>query len=148
VTRKVLAYITRARGGETQLLVFGHVDFPDAGMQVPKGTVEPGESLESAARRELREETGLAMLDGLEYIGQITQTAFGAAEEWNFFSLRADGIIANYETWTHRVQGRGEDEGMLFGYYWVPLSPGLELAGRQHEGLQFLNSASAKTHAH
>lgn len=55
--RKVIAYITRGRGGETRLLVFEHVDNPDAGVQVPKGTVEPGETLENAARREVREES-------------------------------------------------------------------------------------------
>ena len=139
VTSKVIAYITRERGGETQLLVFEHVDFPDAGVQVPKGTVEPGETLESAARREVREESGLTELDGLEFIGQITQTAFGAAEEWNFFALRADGNIADCETWTHRVRGRGEDEGMRFRYYWVPLANDLTLAGEQHAGIQFLS---------
>ncbi len=54
MTRKVLAYITRQRGNETQLLVFEHLDFPDAGVQVPKGTVEPGEAIERAAQREVR----------------------------------------------------------------------------------------------
>jgi hypothetical protein len=78
------------------------------------------------------------MLDGLEFIGAMTQTAFGAAEEWNFFALRADGNIADCDAWMHRVQGKGEDEGMWFRYYWVALNPGLELASRQHEGFKFL----------
>jgi len=147
VIAKVIAYITRERGGETQLLVFEHVDFPDAGVQVPKGTVEPGETIGNAARREVREEAGLTMLDGLEYIGQITQTAprfvSSDVEEWNFFAMRADGNIADREAWTHRVQGRGEDKGMWFRYYWVVLNPGLELAGRQHDGFQFLKELSA-----
>jgi 8-oxo-dGTP pyrophosphatase MutT (NUDIX family) len=138
MTRKVIVYITRERGGETQLLVFEHVDFPDAGAQVPKGTVEPGETLGSAVRREVREETGLTELDGLEFIGAITQTLFGAAEEWNFFAIHADGKTTDREAWTHRVQGKDEDEGMRFRYYWVALNPELELAGRQHAGLLFL----------
>ena len=41
--QKVYAYITRAE----QLLVFSHVDFPEAGIQVPGGTLEPGDQLES-----------------------------------------------------------------------------------------------------
>ena len=91
----------------------------------------------------------------------MTQTAFGAAEEWNFFALSADGALAACETWTDRMEGKGrkasrgnesnfesndesddlrdEDAGMLFRYYWVPLNPGLEIAGRQHDGWQFLN---------
>lgn len=138
--RKVIAYVTRMCGGETQLLVFEHVDHPNAGVQVLKGTVEPGEAIENAARREVREESGLTKVDGLEQIGQITQTAFGAPEEWNFFALRADGNLTDREAWTHRVLGKGEDEGLLFRYYWVPLTPELKLAGRQHDGLPFLNS--------
>ena len=40
VKRKVFAYITH----RCHLLVFWHVDVPEAGIQVPAGTVEPGES--------------------------------------------------------------------------------------------------------
>ncbi len=54
MTAKILAYITRQRGSETQLLVFGQVDFPEAGVQVPEGTVKSGEAIERAAQREVR----------------------------------------------------------------------------------------------
>jgi NADH pyrophosphatase NudC (nudix superfamily) len=57
---KVLAYITRHQNGLKQLLVFEHRDFPEAGVQVPPGTVEPGEPVESALFREVYEESGLA----------------------------------------------------------------------------------------
>ena len=43
--------------GRGRLLVFHHPD--DGGMQLPKGTVEPGESPEDAVRRELLEESGI-----------------------------------------------------------------------------------------
>ncbi|HLE30393.1 MAG TPA: NUDIX domain-containing protein, partial [Anaerolineales bacterium] len=56
---KVLAYITRRRNGRTQLLVFTHRDFPEAGVQVPAGTVEPDEPVEAALFREVHEESGL-----------------------------------------------------------------------------------------
>ena len=52
---KVLAYVTRG----DELLVFRHRDFPDAGLQVPAGTVQDGESPDVAVLRELREESGL-----------------------------------------------------------------------------------------
>ncbi|MCD6284740.1 MAG: NUDIX domain-containing protein [Anaerolineae bacterium] len=47
---KVYAYITHAN----RLLVFRHVDVPDAGIQVPGGTVEEGEVPDEAAMRERR----------------------------------------------------------------------------------------------
>jgi 8-oxo-dGTP pyrophosphatase MutT (NUDIX family) len=59
---KVTAYITRPAGGATELLLFRH---PTAGIQVPAGTVEIGEPVEAAARREAREESGL---DGLRLV--------------------------------------------------------------------------------
>lgn len=55
---KVTSFVTRETGsaGTTELLVFRH---PDAGVQLPAGSVEPGEKLEAAALREVEEETGL-----------------------------------------------------------------------------------------
>ncbi|MBB5295536.1 NUDIX domain-containing protein [Deinococcus metallilatus] len=42
-----------------RVLVFEHEDAPEAGMQLPAGGVEPGETPAEAAVRELREESGL-----------------------------------------------------------------------------------------
>ena len=46
--QKVYAYITHAN----RLLVFRHVDEPDAGIQVPGGTMEEGEAPDEAVMRE------------------------------------------------------------------------------------------------
>src|SRR5262245_9995661 len=64
-TRKVLAYITH--GG--RLLVFRHPDFPEAGIQVPAGTIEKDERPESAVLREAWEETGLTALQLVRCLG-------------------------------------------------------------------------------
>lgn len=55
---RCVAYITRGR----ELLVFKHVKYPEAGVQVPAGHPEENESLESAVLREAYEETGLKEL--------------------------------------------------------------------------------------
>ena len=46
---KVLAYIVRG----DELLVFRHRDYPEAGLQVPAGTIEQGECSRSAVLREV-----------------------------------------------------------------------------------------------
>lgn len=53
---KVTAFVTRECSGAKELLVFKH---PSAGVQIPAGTVEDGESLETGVMREVYEETGL-----------------------------------------------------------------------------------------
>ena len=58
VVGKVAAFITRDTPAERQLLVFRH---PDAGIQLPAGTIEVDETPEAALLREVREETGLAV---------------------------------------------------------------------------------------
>lgn len=57
VVRKVVGYIVR----EEQLVVFTHDDIPleITGVQVPAGTIEPGETPEDAVVREVLEETGV-----------------------------------------------------------------------------------------
>jgi len=55
---KVLAHITH----NMRLLVFGHAQASQAGLQVPGGTVEEGEHPDAAVMREAHEETGLERL--------------------------------------------------------------------------------------
>ena len=57
VVGKVAAFITRDTPEGRQLLVFRH---PDAGIQLPAGTMERDEAPESAVLREVLEETGIA----------------------------------------------------------------------------------------
>jgi 8-oxo-dGTP pyrophosphatase MutT (NUDIX family) len=59
VIEKVTAFVTRPSDEGLALLLFEH---PYAGIQIPAGTVEHGESPEAAVLREAAEETGLRML--------------------------------------------------------------------------------------
>ncbi|MCG9126500.1 NUDIX domain-containing protein [Candidatus Poribacteria bacterium] len=65
---KVTAFITQKRNGVDSLLVFKH---PNAGIQIPAGSVEVGEAIEKAAIREAQEETGLKELMCQQYLGCI-----------------------------------------------------------------------------
>lgn len=59
---KAYIYLTAGR----DLLVFRQPDQPWVGLQVPGGTVDPGESHLQAALREFHEETGLALPHALD----------------------------------------------------------------------------------
>ncbi|MCA9935399.1 MAG: NUDIX domain-containing protein [Ardenticatenaceae bacterium] len=71
VLDKVTAFITRQQRGHTELLLLRH---PFAGNQIPAGTVEPGEALETAVLREATEETGLTQLSPPIRLGQHEET--------------------------------------------------------------------------
>ena len=66
VVQKVTVFIVRERSGVKELLVFKH---PTAGIQIPAGTVEAGEDLETAVKREVYEETGLRSVEIEAYLG-------------------------------------------------------------------------------
>jgi 8-oxo-dGTP pyrophosphatase MutT (NUDIX family) len=57
---KVTAFVVRQAAGGHELLLFEH---PSAGIQIPAGTVEPGEEPRDAVVREAHEETGLTEFD-------------------------------------------------------------------------------------
>jgi 8-oxo-dGTP pyrophosphatase MutT (NUDIX family) len=63
---KVTAFVTRVVNSRRELLLFQH---PYAGIQIPAGTVEPGEPPEAAAIRETHEETGLRDVAIDQYLG-------------------------------------------------------------------------------
>ena len=66
VVQKVTAFIVREKDGVKELLVFKH---PTAGIQIPAGTVEVGEDIETAVKREVYEETGLQFVEIENYLG-------------------------------------------------------------------------------
>jgi 8-oxo-dGTP pyrophosphatase MutT (NUDIX family) len=56
ILHKVTAFVTRSEGSARELLVFCH---PNAGVQLPAGTVDAGEEIAEAVLREVWEEAGL-----------------------------------------------------------------------------------------
>jgi 8-oxo-dGTP pyrophosphatase MutT (NUDIX family) len=65
---KVTAFVVSPSGAGHDLLLFEH---PSAGIQIPAGSVEPGEAARDAALREAREETGLADLAIRQELGHV-----------------------------------------------------------------------------
>jgi 8-oxo-dGTP pyrophosphatase MutT (NUDIX family) len=121
--------------------VFDHVDVPDAGTQVPAGGIDPGESVEQAARREVAEETGLRGVRVVEVLGtsDAPHPETGAPPQYTTYLLAT--CDEPRDAWTWRVDGAGEDEGMLFRCWFTPLPlSGVRLAGSQGEFLHRLRA--------
>ena len=126
VRSKAFAYITN-RG---RLLVFEHPDHPDAGIQVPAGTVEPGEDPADAVLREAREETGLAGLKLAAFLGECEydMSDFGTNEIHRryFYHLLSNEV--GPDNWVHYETDPtgGNDQGPIrFRHYWVQFPGGI-----------------------
>ena len=114
--RKVFVYVLRQGGRE--ILTFESHDEP--GFEVPKGGIEPGETPEQAAHRELMEEAGV------DLGGDIVEGAFarlGAicwqGEEQIFLLAEAPSSIP--DAFDHTVTGTGSDAGMHYRFRWLPV---------------------------
>lgn len=115
---KVIAYIFR---GKSEILVFSHVDFPEAGLQVVGGTVETGEDFPSALSREILEESGLVIAP--EELTKIGETVYKRKdrEELNhrhYYSITKNDLP---DRWKHIVHSEGEDNGLVFEFFWISL---------------------------
>jgi 8-oxo-dGTP pyrophosphatase MutT (NUDIX family) len=129
---KVYAYITY----KDKLLVFKHTQYPEAGIQVPGGTVEGTECFEDAVLREAGEETGLDKLEVISYLGMqpfnLSKIGKKGIQHRHFFHLRYAGPIK--DVWRHyeRMPSDGHPQPIEFEFYWVTILQGIpELAGEQ-----------------
>lgn len=117
---KVFIYLVRRHAGTHQLLLFRSHDEP--GFEVPKGSVDPGESILEAGRRELLEESGISAVR----IVSVLATADWRNERQHF--LLAETESARADSFKHVVTGTGVDCGLLYEFEWHTLSTELERA--------------------
>lgn len=134
VIRKAFAYITHA----DRLLVFRHPGAPDAGIQVPAGTIRDGERPADAALREARQETGLADLILVRFLGERRRDLFdfGKAEIHNrfFFHLRCGSEPPT--TWRHDERDPSDGAGPItFELFWARLPDGVPSLIAGHDAL-------------
>ncbi|MFC7212731.1 NUDIX domain-containing protein [Saliphagus sp. GCM10025334] len=113
---KSCAYITR---DEAELLAFESPEHD--GLQIPKGTIEPGESPRAAVFREIVEESGLSAVGSTSHV---------ASDVWNRYESPPKYYVRHFfhatvhdapDEFTHVVTGEGEEVGLEFEYSWIDL---------------------------
>ena len=123
--RKTFAYITQGNN----LLIFEHDDAPEAGIQVPAGSIEADESPEEAVVREAKEETGLQKLSVIRFLGEQIRdmSDYGKQEIHHRYFYH---LICNEKTqnsWQHGEKypsNESEHDGSfrhIFNFYWSDL---------------------------
>lgn len=120
-TDKALAYVVR----DGRLLVFRHLDYSceEVGIQVPSGSVRPGEDPQEAAVREAEEETSLAGFSIVRKLGEaeydISPYRF-EVQRRHFFLLE----LARQppERWLSQEDHDGEREPTRLECFWIPLA--------------------------
>jgi 8-oxo-dGTP pyrophosphatase MutT (NUDIX family) len=114
----VVVYVTREdpKTAVDQLLVFDIPDEPDYEGIVPGGGIEPGETVEEAARREAREETGVEV-GPVREVGIVPGSHF--VQGWI--------AAAMPDSWEHHKTPGDE----LVHCRWEQIRPGLEVWGER-----------------
>lgn len=119
IVEKAFAYVTSG----DRLLVFRHAEFPEAGIQVPAGTIRRGESPRSAAVREVQEETGLRAFTTVSLLGvaDFDASPHGKLElhRRHFFHMPCDDLVS--EHWRHYERHASSEQGepIAFDLYWL-----------------------------
>ncbi len=115
ISPAVIVLVTRGH----QMLLARNVRFPPGRFSAVAGFAEPGESLEQAARREVREEVGVELAD-LHYFG---------SQPWPFGRSLMIGFVAEHASGDIRVDGDEIVEAAWFSADRLPdLPPTLSIA--------------------
>ena len=107
---KVCPVVLRRKDGRVDILAFRH---PSAGLQLVKGSLEPGEDAARAALRELREESGICDAEIVSFLG--TFRVDEPSQEWHAFLCATPSLP---DTWSHFTEDGG---GHKFSFFWHPL---------------------------
>jgi 8-oxo-dGTP pyrophosphatase MutT (NUDIX family) len=131
--KKVIAYVTKG----DDLLVFEHRDFPEAGLQVPAGSLKEGETPEEAVLREVIEETGLEQVRIVRFLGRYSyDMATYRPEVQDRFVFHVSFAGPAPSTWLHYENHDGKSEPTAFCLYWLKLDdPRLKLISGQGDYL-------------
>jgi diadenosine hexaphosphate hydrolase (ATP-forming) len=115
------------RRGEhgTEIVLCGRL--PDGFWALPKGTPEPGESLEETALREVCEETGL----GVEIVGELGTIEYGFARPLQ--GVRFEKTVHHYLMQPTGIGSFNEHDGEYDRVAWFPAHEALRIMTHRNE---------------
>lgn len=122
------------RNGEgLEILAFKH---PIAGLQLVKGTIEPGENPGEAAVRELAEEAGILAADITSDLG-LWETGY-QDQIWSFHLCKVEQETP--DEWVHHTT---DDGGHDFKFFWHSLTKPTNSEWHEvfHGALEFIRTA-------
>lgn len=124
VVKKAYGYITRISKQHHEILIFEH-PMKEAGIQIPKGTVEHNEMPLDAVKREMAEETGLTQFNDVTLIAEdYWENDDGKLHHRYFYKLDVDCLT---DSWNFKPTGGGEEDGLVFRLFWVSSASDVEL---------------------
>ncbi|TFD99467.1 NUDIX hydrolase [Jeotgalibacillus salarius] len=123
--KKAYGYITRVKDEQVQILVFRHKDIPEAGIQIPKGTVHENEDTYDAMIREIQEETGIQHFEVKELLAEdFWENVDGAMHHRYFYKVVCKKTA---DEWSHNPSGGGAEKGLTFQFFWISSEKDVEL---------------------
>jgi 8-oxo-dGTP pyrophosphatase MutT (NUDIX family) len=126
MAEKAYGFVLRDGEEGRELLVFEHAGIPEAGLQVPGGTIEEGETPLQAVAREVLEESALPLG------GWRPAASFEVdGDLWHCFATKPEMVLP--DSWRCEPLGPERAQGLRFEYRWTPLVGGDALAGSQEE---------------
>jgi ADP-ribose pyrophosphatase YjhB (NUDIX family) len=127
--------VLRHKNNALELLAFKH---PTKGIQLAKGGIKKGESLENACIRELEEESGINGMV-VKQLGVIDVNF--KDQVWGFCLMHYDGVLPN--KWSHETK---DDGGHTFNFFWQPLNSALsnDWHKASKNAFQFIRNTLAK----
>ncbi len=147
VKHKAAAVVVRTTAYGPELLVFRH---PLAGVQIPKGSIESGESPADAAVRELAEESGILAGRVIRHVGwhqfevgeDATNDEPRETQIWHTFLIAADA--ERRDSWSHQASGSEIEERLVFEFFWLTLADARNIvAPRYVASIDFVATAIA-----